>query len=345
MKAEFGRMEIFENYSLKSLNTFGVEARAKYFVQLRNEQDAKELAKTDLLRKHPYFILGGGSNVLFRDYFEGVIIQLENKGIEVAKEKNKGVKVRCAAGEGWHSFVEFCVRNDLGGLENLSLIPGKAGAAPIQNIGAYGVEQQDAFKELTAIDLMRGKLRKFKSRDCEFGYRNSYFKKNPRNPYLILNVSYQLSKEHKYNLSYGALQEHVAGKKHHDLSLQLISDLIVDIRKSKLPDPDMLGNAGSFFKNPVISAEQFRRLKSKYPEMAAYKLNERQYKIAAGWLIDKLGWKGKRKGDAGVHEKQALVIVNYGSASGEEIFNFSEGIRKDVMQHFDIGLEREVILI
>ncbi len=338
-------MEIRENHSLKNLNTFGLEVKARYFVKMENQDDVHELYRSGLLNNYPSFILGGGSNVLFTDDYDGVIIQLAGKGIEQMGKQKGRILVKAAAGENWNSFVQHCVANDLGGLENLSLIPGNVGAAPIQNIGAYGVEQQDVFYELTAFDLEKAKLKKFRKKDCDFGYRSSIFKKNRNNKYLILDVTYSLSQTHDFKLDYVALNKVISKHLSADINLKLIADIVTEIRNSKLPDPQKLGNAGSFFKNPVLSKQDFLELKSRYSELPAYKLDEQHFKIAAGWLIDQLGWKGKRKGDAGVHEKQALVIVNYGHASGREIFEFSESVRLDVMKHFDINLEREVILL
>ncbi|MDZ7741803.1 MAG: UDP-N-acetylmuramate dehydrogenase [Bacteroidota bacterium] len=338
-------MEIRENHSLKSLNTFGVDAQARYFVKLENLEDAIKLKRSGLLKDYPCFILGGGSNVLFTDDYEGVIIQMAGKGIGQPGKIKDRMLVKAAAGENWHSLVEYCISHDLGGLENLSLIPGNVGAAPIQNIGAYGVEQQDVFYELTAFDLEKAKPKKFRKKDCNFAYRNSIFKKDHRNKYLILDVTYSLSLSHTYQLGYAALDKVIRERHRGEINLKVISGIVSEIRNSKLPDPELLGNAGSFFKNPVIQQEAFSKLRSAYPEVPAYKLEGQQFKIAAGWLIEQLGWKGKRMGDAGVHENQALVIVNYGEATGREIFEFSEAVRMDVKKHFDIDLEREVILL
>jgi UDP-N-acetylmuramate dehydrogenase len=338
-------MQIKENVPLKGLNSFGVDAVARYFVELEGIDDIQELIKTEVFKTQKRFIIGGGSNLLFTEDFDGLLIKMNNRGIELKENKNNEVKATVAAGESWDDFVQFCVMNKIGGLENLSLIPGNVGAAPIQNIGAYGVEQQDSFYELKAFDLEKGKVRKFNKKECGFAYRGSVFKTKYPGRFLVLEVTYLLSKEHRLNLNYAALKIELQSRKIGPVTIQVVANTISQIRKSKLPDPEVLGNAGSFFKNPIISRDHFLDLKTKYPDLVAYKINDRCYKLPAAWVIERAGWKGRKVGQVGVHDQQALVIVNFGGSSGKEIFDLSEKIRDDVLDDFSVSLEREVIVL
>ena len=333
-------MRVYRNVSLKSYNTFGLNYEADRIIHLENEQEIVEIAKKEMYTNKPPLILGGGSNILFTENFNGTILHPCLSGIKI--EKVNGDKTIVAAGAGvvWDDLVKWCVGNGLSGLENLSLIPGLVGATPVQNIGAYGVEAGDSIEKVRAVNLADGSTYTFDNRECDFGYRNSIFKKNEKGKWLITSVSYRLSSNRSINLGYGSLKDEV-----HKLggeTLINIRQAVINIRKSKLPDPALTGNAGSFFKNPVVESSHADSLKALYPDMPVYVNESGGTKLAAGWLIEKSGWKGKRIGDAGVHDKQALVIVNYGSATGSEIFNLSEKIRESVLSSFGISLEREV---
>lgn len=337
---------IKEDFSIKGLNTFGIDVKTRYYANPRNIGELNRLREQGVFSDNPVLILGGGSNLLFTGNYEGIIVRPELKGIEIIPDTGDRVFVKASAGESWQDLIEFCLHNNLGGLENLSLIPGHVGAAPIQNIGAYGVEQQDVFLELEAMELSTGEIRHFNKESCEFGYRESIFKKRLKGKYIILNVTYSLLKSpHQYNIEYSALKNELGNLKREELSIRKISEAVSRIRRSKLPEPEEIGNAGSFFKNPVVDNEKYLQLEREHTGIVAYPLQDGTYKIAAGWLIDNAGWKGKRMGDAGVHNKQALVLVNYGHATGREIFELSERIRKDIHQKFRIDLEREVTVI
>ncbi|HMF71963.1 MAG TPA: UDP-N-acetylmuramate dehydrogenase, partial [Flavitalea sp.] len=267
------------------------------------------------------------------------------RGLYIIKEDANHVYVKAGAGENWHKFVLFCLENNLGGVENLSLIPGNIGASPMQNIGAYGVELREVFDELEAFDLDSKKSFMFSANDCEFGYRESVFKRKYKDRFVIINVTFRLNKKPHFNVTYGAIMQELDKMGVHDLSIQAISQAIINIRTSKLPDPKMIGNAGSFFKNPTVTKAVYDKLGSKYPELIAFPLQDGSMKLAAGWLIEQCGWKGYRKGDAGCHDKQALVLVNYGNASGNELYALSEEIQKSVKKKFGVILEREVNVI
>ena len=344
----FKYMEVYQNYSLKKCNTFGIAADAKYFATFSSSGELEEFLKN---RKNisPNIILGGGSNILFTKNYEGFILKNEIRGIDIVNEDEEFVYIRAGAGVKWHNFVMDCVKNNYGGVENLSLIPGNVGASPMQNIGAYGVEIKDVFFELEAFHLQDKIIKKFSTKDCEFGYRESIFKKKYKGQFAILNVTYRLRKKPVFNISYGTIEEELKKMNIHELSVKAISDAVIHIRTLKLPDPEIIGNAGSFFKNPVLNNLELRRLeelatlaKEKIP---FYKTVEAQFKIPAGWLIEQCGWKGFRKGDAGCYEKQALVLVNYGNATGKEIYNLSEEIKISVKEKFGIEIEREVNII
>jgi len=333
---------IFENISLKKYNTFGLDYNTDCLIKIKTEEEASILFDVKNSFKQPLLILGGGSNILFTGDFKGTIIYPDIEGIKIENtEFGDGmVLVSACAGVVWDKFVEWTVDNGFGGLENLSLIPGKIGATPVQNIGAYGVEVKDFIEKVRTISVSDGSVRIFSNEECEFGYRNSIFKNRERGKYLVTKVFFRLSNGPVLNLRYDSLKEEVS--KIGPETLKNIRQAVINIRQNKLPDPEVTGNAGSFFKNPVVTESYAKDLKKKYPEMPLYDEKSGFKKLAAGWLIDSCGWKGKRIHDAGVHPKQALVIVNYGSASGKEIFSLSEEIQKSVLKKFGIQLEREV---
>lgn len=339
-------MSLQENISIKPFNSFGIEANTKYFAAFRSVTALQELlAAARNTGDVPLMVLGGGSNVLFTKDFNGLILKNELYGIDLVKEDKHHYYVKAMAGENWHGFVSHCIERNYGGIENLSLIPGNVGASPIQNIGAYGVELKDVFFSLEAYDLQENKIQLFSLNDCHFSYRSSIFKEEAKGRYIILSVTFLFQKEPIFNTSYGAIEQELQKMEVSQLSLKTISEAVIRIRRSKLPDPEVLGNAGSFFKNPMISSEKYSRLAKEFPGITGYKTADGQVKLAAGWLIESCGWKGYRKGDAGCYEKQALVLVNYGNASGKEIWDLSENILQNVQQQFDITLEREVSII
>jgi len=336
-------MQIQENISLRSYNTFGINVTARYFAAFTNNDELEELM-TDASRL-PTLILGGGSNILFTKDFDGLLLKNEIKGIVELHEDSEYVYVKAGAGENWHQFVLHCIQRNWAGVENLSLIPGSVGASPMQNIGAYGVEIDDVFWDLEAYHINERKIVTFTRSDCEFGYRESVFKKKYKDQFVILSVTFQLRKRPRFNTSYGAIEQELARMGVSDLSIKAISDAVINIRSSKLPNPEEIGNAGSFFKNPSVSNEEYTRLKSAYENIAAYPNADGTIKLAAGWLIEQCGWKGFRNGDAGCHAKQALVLVNYGNATGREIYQLSEEILQSVKGKFGVTLEREVNII
>lgn len=289
-------------------------------------------------------ILGGGSNVLFTCDFNGLIIHLQNKGIEATSE-GESVLVSANAGENWHQFVMYCIDHQYCGIENLSLIPGCVGASPMQNIGAYGVEIKDFFHSLEAIHIQSGEIHTFYKDDCRFGYRESVFKHKHKNEYVITKVKFRLKTTPDLNVSYGAIMQELAHMKVSNPGIKEVSQAVINIRRSKLPDPAEIGNAGSFFKNPVVEKELANQIKKRYPELISYPVDETHVKLAAGWLIEKAGWKGFRENDYGVHAKQALVLVNYGKAKGDEILELSQRIINDIQSKFDVTLEREVNIV
>lgn len=335
-------MHIKENFPLKSLNTFGIDANARFFVELKSDEEIIEFVGDGFWRNKHYLILNGGSNVLFTKDFDGIVIKIATQGIEILGENTEIVMVKAKAGENWHNLICWCVDRNFGGLENLSLIPGNVGAAPIQNIGAYGVEQKDAFASLEAVELETGRIRTFNLEDCRFGYRSSVFKQELKNRFIIMSVTYQLMKRPVFNTSYGDIQRELANSGSGELTIKKISDAICRIRTSKLPDPEKIGNAGSFFKNPTVSKEKYNDLLIKYPGLPGFPGESGNVKIPAGWMIDHLGWKGFRHGDAGVCHTQALVLVNYGHAEGSEILKLSQEIQESVFSVFGIHLEPEV---
>ena len=340
-------MMIKENFSLKQYNTFGIDAVAQYFSTFNGTEELDALLEFKKTAPAPLakFILGGGSNVLFTENFKGLVLKNEIKGIEKVGEDINYVYLKAGAGENWHQLVLYCIRNNLAGMENLSLIPGNVGASPMQNIGAYGVELKDIFYELEAYHLTEKKIIKFNLKDCAFGYRESVFKTKFKGEFVIISVTYQLSKEPVFNTSYGAIDEELDSMSVTKLSIAVISQAVINIRKRKLPDPAIIGNAGSFFKNPEIEKAKFETLKLLFPGIIGYLLKNGQIKLAAGWLIEQCGWKGYRKGDAGCHAKQALVLVNYADAKGNEILELSEEIIISVKDKFNVSLDREVNIV
>lgn len=337
-------MQIQNNSSLKPFNTFGIDVNAKHFVSV---QDIDELIKTLQLKEfQDKFILGGGSNMLLTKDIEALVVHLNLKGIEIVSEDESTVLVKAMAGENWHDFVLWCLDQNYGGIENLSLIPGNVGAAPIQNIGAYGVELKDVFYACEALDKTSFEPKQFAKEDCNFDYRNSVFKQDYKGKFIITSVTLKLSKSnHKIKTSYGSIQEELQKMGVVDPSIQDVSKAVIAIRSSKLPDPKDIGNSGSFFKNPIVSKSNYEALIDQFPDMPSYKVSEDDIKIPAGWLIEKVGFKGKRFGEYGVHTKQALVLVNYGNASGSDIFELSKLIQSTIKRIFNINLEAEVNII
>ena len=327
------------------MNTFGIEAKAKFFTEISTIENIQELLNSSEYKNNAHLILGGGSNLLVTQDVNALVIKNNLKGISVVKETDDFVFVKCAAGEVWHEFVVWCINHTYGGLENLSLIPGCTGASPMQNIGAYGVEIKDTFYELEAIDLVSGERRTFSKSDCEFGYRESVFKHHLKNKFLITSVTFQLSKKPTFHIEYGAIKQELDAMNVSELSIKAISQAVINIRSSKLPNPKEIGNAGSFFKNPEVSNEIYLKLKQEFPNLVAYPLENLNYKLAAGWLIEQSGLKGLQVGDAGVHKLQALVLVNYGKATGKEIFDLSTHVLQTVNAKFGITLEREVNIL
>lgn len=340
---------IEENISLKKYNTFAIDATARYFAIFTNVDELNELIEFNqpsITSHQPsMLILGGGSNILLKKNFDGLVLKNEIHGIELIKEEGQHVYVKAGAGVNWHQLVVHCIGNKWAGMENLSLIPGNTGASPMQNIGAYGVEIKDVFYELEAFHLEEKKMVTFNLKDCEFGYRESVFKRKLKNQFVIISVTFRLNKKPVFNTSYGAIEQELAVMGVSGLSIQAISQAVINIRSSKLPDPAVIGNAGSFFKNPKISSEHFETLKKEFPAIVGYSLPNGNVKLAAGWLIEQCGWKGYRNGDAGCHAKQALVLVNYGNATGAEIYALSTSIINSVQKKFAVGLEREVNII
>jgi UDP-N-acetylmuramate dehydrogenase len=339
-------MKIHSNYSLRHLNTFGIESVARQFAEAQTAEEVRECLSLEACKTLPKFILGGGSNLLFtKPELNAFVIKNNIRGIRLLREDKDHVYVQSGAGENWHSFVLHCIANNYAGLENLSLIPGNAGAGPMQNIGAYGVELKDVFYELEAIHKKELTLRTFNREECRFGYRESVFKKALKDEYVITSVTFRLNKIPHFNVSYGAIEKELERMGIQELSIAAVSQAVIHIRQSKLPDPAVIGNAGSFFKNPEIPSEQYKSLQTRFPEMVAYPLDNGHVKLAAGWLIEQCGWKGKTVGDAGVHKLQALVLVNCGNATGKEIYDLSEQVLNSVNQKFGVTLEREVNII
>lgn len=343
-------MQVEKNSSLKKYNSFGIEAHAAFFANFKTVEEAKELLNEKNLTEK-ILVLGGGSNILFTKDFNGLVLKNEIAGIEIVNEDENYVYVKAGAGVRWHELVLFCIDKNLGGFENLSLIPGNVGASPMQNIGAYGVEIKDVFNQLEALHIKEKTVATFGLVDCEFGYRESVFKRKYKNQFIITSVTYRLNKTPQFNTSYGAIEQELERMGVKELSIQAISQAVINIRSSKLPDPAVIGNAGSFFKNPEVSKSTFENLKIKFPSIGGYELANGNVKLAAGWLIEHAGptedtsWKGYRIGDAGCHSRQALVLVNYGNASGNDIYNLSEVILQSVYKKYNVQLEREVNIV
>lgn len=337
-------MEILHDQSLKEYNTFGIAVKAKYFCEINSISDLKSALS---MEEYPEkFILSGGSNMLLTGDLNSFVLHINLKGIEIVSEDENEVIIKVMAGENWHQMVLWTLEQNYGGLENMSLIPGSTGTAPIQNIGAYGVELKDTFESCQALNVSTLDIETFSKSACQFGYRDSYFKNEGKEKYIIVSVNFKLRKKnHRLNTSYGAIEAEL--KKHHIVhpTIKDISNAVVAIRQSKLPDPNVLGNSGSFFKNPVIGKTAFERFASEHPEAPFYKISETEYKIPAGWLIEQCGYKGKRFGDAGVHKNQALVLVNYDNATGKEILDLAHRIMASVAQNFGISIAPEVNII
>lgn len=331
-------MKIEYNYNIQSYNTFGIAVQAAEWVEVSSTKELLAACATKL----PLLILGGGSNILFTKDFEGRVVLNKIAGKELVEENEETVLIKVGAGENWHELVLWSIEQGWSGLENLSLIPGTVGAAPIQNIGAYGVELQDVFDRLEAVELATGDLKIFEKAACNFGYRDSVFKQAWKGKLYITTVYLRLSKLSNFNTSYGAIQDIIAAQGKQELTAKAISDAVVAIRTEKLPNPEEIGNGGSFFKNPVVHQVAFELLQEKYPQMPHYIITEEQVKIPAAWLIQTAGWKGHRVGDAGVHKNQALVLVNYGKAKGDEIWSLAQTIQRSVYTQFGIALEAEI---
>lgn len=337
-------MEIIDNFSLKNYNTFGIEAKAKQFVSVHSVEELQTVLKENPAQKK--FILGGGSNMLLTKDIEALTIHVDIKGKTIIAQTEDAVWVEAKAGENWHEFVLWTIDQDFGGLENMSLIPGNVGTTPIQNIGAYGTEIKNTFVYCDAVNIQTLEIRRFNKEECKFGYRESIFKNEVKDQYIIVSVVFKLTRQnHKINISYGDIAAELAKKDISAPTLKEVSNAIITIRQSKLPDPKELGNSGSFFKNPIIPRSDFERIHLLHPEMPSYTVSETEVKVPAGWLIEKAGFKGKRFGDAGIHKNQALVLVNYGNATGQEILNVSKEIQKTVKELFDIEIEAEVNVI
>ncbi|WP_294818874.1 UDP-N-acetylmuramate dehydrogenase [uncultured Flavobacterium sp.] len=337
-------MEIISNYPLKNHNTFGISAFAKEFVQATTVSELAETLRDNKEKK--LFILGGGSNMLLTRDVDALVIHIDLKGREVVREDEGYAEVKAMAGENWHEFVQYCIDNDFGGLENLSLIPGNVGTTPIQNIGAYGTEIKDTFISCQAMDIATQEIRTFSRDECEFAYRESIFKGALKDKYVVVSVTFGLTKtRHKINTAYGDIAAELTRQGITVPTIKDVSNAVTAIRQSKLPNPKELGNSGSFFKNPIITADEFEKARSLHPEMPHYPVSDTQVKVPAGWLIEQSGFKGKRFGDAGVHAKQALVLVNYGNASGKELLDLSKKIQETVYNNFGIRIEAEVNVI
>lgn len=334
-------MQVAENFSLKAYNTFGVDVKARKFISVHSAKELREVLRQTYASE--IFVLGGGSNMLLTRDLDKTVIHIGIKGIELISENRDEVILKVGAGENWHQFVLYCIEKDYGGLENLSLIPGNVGTAPVQNIGAYGVELKDTFESCKATRIQTLESKTFTKEQCEFGYRNSVFKNKLKDEYIITSVNFRLKKKHhQLSTSYGAIQAELDRNEIKLPGIKDISDAVISIRQQKLPDPRELGNSGSFFKNPVIEESEFKNLQKQFPEIPFYAMQANKIKIPAGWLIDQADLKGYRKGDAGVHKNQALVLVNYGNASGKEILALSKEIQEKVFEKYKIRLEPEV---
>jgi len=335
---------ILNNYPLKHHNTFGIAAKAKYFANFSSEGELAELLKDDICKTEPLLILGGGSNILLTQDFDGLVLANNIKGIEIITEDEESTNIIVGAGEIWHDFVLWSIRQNLSGIENLALIPGLVGASPMQNIGAYGAEAKDVITKVSYIEIETGNKKSLTNSECNFGYRNSIFKNDLKEKVVITKVVYKLSKTPLNNTKYEAITDELK-RLNKEPSPQSIAQAIINIRSGKLPDPKVLGNSGSFFKNPIIETTQFEKLKKDFPEIIGYRISETQTKVAAGWLIDNAGLKGYRKADAGVHKNQALVLVNHGNANGSEIIDLAKEIQETIKDKYSINIEPEVNIL
>ena len=337
-------MTIQNNFSLKKYNTFGIEAKAKHFVAVHSIEDLKTVLQE--YQSEPKFVLGGGSNMLLTQDIQALVIHIDLKGKKILKQDDDYVWVESQAGENWHELVLWTIDQNFGGLENMSLIPGNVGTTPVQNIGAYGTEIKDTFVSCEAIHIATQEMKTFTKEECHFGYRESIFKHEVKDQFIITSVVFKLTKRnHKINISYGDITKELEKQNISTPTLKNVSNAVIAIRQSKLPDPKELGNSGSFFKNPIIAKEQYEKAHALYPEMPHYVISETEVKVPAGWLIEKAGFKGKRFGDAGIHKNQALVLVNYGNATGQEILNISKDIQATILKEFGIAIESEVNVI
>ena len=337
-------MEIQHNFSLKKYNTFGIEAKAKQFVAVQSQEDLKTILAEN--KSHKKFILGGGSNMLLTKDIDAMVIHIDLKGKKIIEETDDYVWIESQAGENWHEFVLWTIDQNFGGLENMSLIPGNVGTTPVQNIGAYGTEMKDTFVSCQAMTIESQEPKTFTKEACRFGYRESVFKNEAKDQYVITSVLFKLTKRnHKINTSYGDITAELAKNNITNPTLKEVSNAVIAIRQSKLPDPKDLGNSGSFFKNPILLKSDFEKIYKKFPEMKYFDISETEVKVPAGWLIEQAGFKGKRFGDAGIHKNQALVLVNYGNATGQEILDVSKNIQKTILETFGIFIEAEVNVI
>ena len=337
-------MEIQHHFSLKNYNTFGIEAKAKQFVAVHSTEELKYILEQRKAEKK--FILGGGSNMLLTKDIDALVIHIDLKGKKIIDENDDYVWVESQAGENWHEFVLWTIDQDFGGLENMSLIPGNVGTTPVQNIGAYGTEIKDTFVSCQVITIENQEIKTFSKEECNFGYRESIFKNDVKDQYIITSVVFKLTKKnHKINTSYGDIVAELAKNNRTEPTLKDVSNAVINIRRSKLPDPKELGNSGSFFKNPILLKSDFQKIQHQFPEMKYYEISETEVKVPAGWLIEQAGFKGKRFGDAGIHKNQALVLVNYGNATGAEILNVSKNIQETIFKKFGINIETEVNVI
>ncbi|MCA4896965.1 MAG: UDP-N-acetylmuramate dehydrogenase [Cytophagales bacterium] len=338
--------QIEENKDLEALNTFGFKVSAKYFATIHSKDELQELIHSDLYQREERLILGGGSNILFKRDYDGLVIKVDLKGITVVSQTEDSLLLQVASGEVWHELVLHCVKNNWGGIENLSLIPGLVGAAPIQNIGAYGTEIKNMITQVEAIDLKTGLTKLFTNEECCFGYRESVFKNALREKYFISSITLTLTKKnHRLNTSYGAIHETLSSMNIEQPTIKSISDAVIAIRQSKLPDPRVIGNAGSFFKNPSITVNHYQSLQKTNTTIPSYPSANQEVKVPAGWLIEQCGWKGKKINHVGVHPKQALVLVNYGDGKGEDVFDLAVKIASSVKEKFNIELTPEVNII
>lgn len=338
-------MNIQKNYSLKKLNTFGIDIKAQLFSEVKSKEQLELILTDENFKQIPKFILGGGSNILFTQDFPGLVIKNSIPGIEIIWQDEDFVLIKAGAGEIWHDLVLFCIEKNLGGIENLSLIPGTVGAAPMQNIGAYGQEIKDVFENLEGIFVETDETKTFTTEQCRFGYRDSIFKNELKNKFVITSVVLRLNKNPVLKLDYGTVKDEIEKLNLNKITIKNVSDVICKIRQSKLPNPAQIGNAGSFFKNPEVDEKIFSDLKKEFPGIPGYKTDVNKIKVPAAWLIDKCGWKGKKIGNTGSHSRQALVLVNYGNATGSEILSLASDIKSSVKDRFGIILEEEINII